>query len=61
MSITTFEAIPSHAELLAIAQSAAARHLHLITDGQRSVLCSIIPPGWRLMRVVVKPINPKAA
>ncbi len=60
MNITTFETIPSHAELLAIAQSAAARHLHLITNGKRSVLCSIIPPGWRLMPIMLKPQNEAA-
>ena len=54
MNTIKFESIPSNAELLAIAQSAAARHLHLITNGRRSVLCSIIPPGWKLMPVMQK-------
>ena len=54
MNTVTFEAIPEHAELLAIAQLAAARHLKLITNGSRSVLCSIIPPGWKVMPVMQK-------
>jgi hypothetical protein len=54
MQTITFEAIPDHAELLAIAQLAAARHLKLITNGSRSVLCSIVPRGWRVMPLMVK-------
>jgi hypothetical protein len=54
MNTITFEAVPDHAQLLEISKQANARHLYLITNGKRSVLCSIIPPGWKLMPVVEK-------
>jgi hypothetical protein len=49
-----FEPIPNDAELLAISKLAAAKHLYLITNGTRSVLCSVIPNGWQLMPVMIK-------
>ena len=61
MNVIQFEVVPNHAELLAIAQNANARHLHLITNGKRSVLCSIIPKGWRAMAVKQKPTHGEAA
>ena len=61
MNTITFESIPNDAELLAISKLAAARHLHLITNGKRSVLCSIIPSGWQLMPVMHKHTQTKAA
>lgn len=54
MNTIIFEAIPNEAELLAISKLAHARHLNLITNGKRSVLCSIIPQGWKLMPVLEK-------
>lgn len=47
-------AIPSEAEMLQIAQLAQAQHLHFITNGTHSALCSIIPKGWHLHSVSVK-------
>lgn len=61
VSIIITEPVPSEAELLQIMQQANARHLHLITDGKQSRLCSIIPPGWRLHRVSFKPAQQVAA
>ena len=52
--IYKIETINDDAELLAIAKLAQAKHLHLITNGTRSVLCSIIPHGWKVMRVLEK-------
>ncbi len=60
-NVITMASVPDEAELLKIHATAAAAHLHLITNGTRSALCSIIPPGWRLMRVAVKSTSPKAA
>lgn len=57
MTTIRFESVPSHAELLEMAQLAQARHLHLITNGKRSVLCSIIPPGWKVMPVMQKQVK----
>lgn len=54
MNIIKLECVPNYAELLEMAQLAQARHLHLITNGKRSVLCSIIPPGWKAMPVMHK-------
>lgn len=54
MSITTIE-VPDEAELLAAAQQAQASHLHLITDGQRTVLSPFMLPGYRKVIVKVKP------
>jgi hypothetical protein len=54
MNTIKFESIPNEAALLEIAQLAAARHLHLITNGKRSVLCSVVPSGWQLMPVMIK-------
>lgn len=54
MNVITLESVPSHAELLEIAKLAHAKHLKLITNGKRSVLCSIVPPGWKVMRVMQK-------
>jgi len=55
MNTIRFESIPDEALLLEIAKSANARHLKLITNGTRCVLCSIVPPGWKLMPVMEKP------
>lgn len=54
MNVITLESVPSHAELLEIAKLAQAKHLNLITNGKRSVLCSIVPSGWKVMRVMQK-------
>lgn len=52
--IFKIETIDDESELLAISKMAQAKHLHLITNGKRSVLCSIIPPGWKPMRILEK-------
>lgn len=52
--IFKIETIDDESELLAISKLAQAKHLHLITNGKRSVLCSIIPPGWKPMRILEK-------
>jgi len=40
--------IPDEATVLEIAKQAVAKHLHVITNGQRSVLSPIVPPGWTI-------------
>lgn len=55
MNTFKFESIPDEAQLLEIAKSANSRHLKLITNGKRCVLCSIIPAGWKLMPIMEKP------
>lgn len=47
--------VPDEAELLQAAQLAHAQHLHLITDGKRTVLSPIKLPGYREVIVKVKP------
>lgn len=46
--------IPSDTEVREAARQAAAAHLHLITDGRRSALSPIVPPGWTRLAVNVK-------
>lgn len=45
---------PDMAELLAVANEAAAANLHLITDGRRIVYSPWVPPGWHRMAVKVR-------
>jgi hypothetical protein len=40
--------VPDEAEMMEIANLAQARHLHLISNGERSVLSPIVPRGWKL-------------
>jgi len=47
--------IPSDAELLEIAQTAAADGYHLLSNGRESVISPFLLPGWFKMAVVVKP------
>lgn len=60
-TIIITESVPSEAALLQIMQQAKARHLHLITDGKQSRLCSIIPPGWKRHNVSFKQAQQVAA
>lgn len=46
--------IPSDTDVIAAARLAAAAHLHLITDGRRTCLSPIVPPGWTRLAVIVK-------
>lgn len=46
--------IPSDTEVIEAAKLAAAAHLHLITDGKRTVLSPVVPPGWHKLAVTVK-------
>ena len=43
--------IPSDTEVVAAAALAAAAHLHLITDGQRTCLSPVVPAGWTRLAV----------
>ena len=38
--------VPDDAMLWDIAQQACAEHLHLISNGHRFALASVIPTGW---------------
>lgn len=50
---------PDTDTVLQIAQQANARHLHIITDGRRTVLSPEVPPGW--YKIVVKHKPQRAA
>lgn len=45
---------PDEAELLEVAGQACAAHLHLITDGRRTIMSPYIFPGWHKLAVRVK-------
>lgn len=51
--------IPDEATLLDVAEQASAEHLHIISNGERTVLSSTIPPGWH--RLIVKIKTPSRA
>ena len=38
--------IPDSSTLQQASQMATAAHLHLITKGDKTVLSTIVPPGW---------------
>lgn len=38
--------VPDDACLFDVAQSAAGRHLHIISNGRRAVLSPVVPKGW---------------
>ena len=38
--------VPDSATLAEVARQAAAAHLHIITNGQRTVLSPTVPAGW---------------
>ncbi len=46
--------IPSDTEIRTAASMAAAAHLHLITDGRRTLLSPIVPAGWTRLAVHCK-------
>ena len=52
--------IPSDLEVRAAAALAAAQHLHLITDGQRTCLSPVVPAGWTRLAVNCKPVQEPA-
>lgn len=54
MTPTVAIRLPEEAELLQVAEMAAASHLHLITDGREVKLSPEIPPGWHRLAVRVK-------
>lgn len=49
--------IPSDTEVIAAAQQANAQHLHLLTDGARTVLSPIVLPGWHKIAVRIKELR----
>lgn len=51
--------VPDEATLLDVAEQAGAEHLHIISNGERTVLSSTIPPGWH--RLIVKVRTPSRA
>lgn len=46
--------VPDEANLLAISQVGQAQGLHLISNGKRSALCSVIPTGWHNVTAMQK-------
>jgi len=46
--------IPDEATLLEVAEQAAAGHLHIITNGKRTVLSPIVPQGWHRLIITIK-------
>lgn len=53
-NVIQMQMVPDHAQLLEISKQANAQHLHFITRGNQAALCSIVPPGWTIVRVSVK-------
>lgn len=51
--------VPDEATLLDVAELAGAEHLHIITNGKRTVLSPVIPKGWN--RLIVKIRTPTHA
>ena len=45
--------IPDEALLADVAQSAAGQHLHIISNGQRTVLSPVVLKGWTEIHVRV--------
>lgn len=50
--------IPSETEVIAAARQANAQHLHLLTNGNRTVLSPIGIPGWYKIAVKTKTASP---
>jgi hypothetical protein len=46
--------IPADTDVRTAAALAAAQHLHLITDGARTCLSPVVPPGWTRLSVHCK-------
>lgn len=44
--------IPDDATVLEIARQASASGLHIISNGQRTVLSPVVPPGWDKLSAV---------
>lgn len=38
--------VPDSATLAEVARQAAAAHLHIISNGKRTVLSPVVPAGW---------------
>lgn len=53
MSPITHIGIPDDALLADVAQSAAGQHLHIISNGQRTVLSPVVLKGWTEIHVRV--------
>lgn len=51
--------IPDEALLCDVAELATTQHLHIISNGQRTVLSPVIPAGWH--RLIVKIRTPHQA
>lgn len=51
--------VPDEATLLDVAEQAEAQHLHIISNGKRTALSTIVPDGWH--RLVVKVRTPTTA
>jgi hypothetical protein len=60
-NVISFEAIPSHTQLLQIAELAQASHLKLMHKDDKYVLCSIVPDGWTEVPHQAKPALSEAA
>ena len=41
--------------LIDVAKLAAERSMHLVTDGDEVMVCSVVPVGWRKMAVKFRP------
>jgi hypothetical protein len=53
-NVIKIQPVPDHAQLLEISKQANAQHLHFITRGNQAALCSIVPAGWKVIRVATK-------
>jgi hypothetical protein len=46
--------VPDEATLLEVSEQAEANHLHIISNGRRTVLSPTIPAGWHRLIVMVR-------
>lgn len=46
--------IPDDALLFDVAESAAGQHLHVLTNGRRTVLSPVVLDGWTKVRIGIK-------
>lgn len=54
MSPITHIGIPDDALLADVAESAAGKHLHILSNGRRTVLSPVVLDGWTEVHVRIK-------
>ena len=49
--------IPDDALLADVVESAACQHLHILSNGRRTVLSPVVLDGWTKVRVAAVPVK----